>query len=44
MKEIGSTIKGRNFDLKHFREGNGIYTWPDGRIYKEVFKDDLKNG
>lgn len=34
MKEIGLTIKGHHFDFKYFREGNGIYTWPDGRIYK----------
>ena len=25
-------------------EGEGVFSWPDGRKYKGAYKDDLKNG
>ena len=28
----------------HVREGNGTLTYPDGRVYKGAFKDNLPNG
>ena len=44
MKEIGLIIKGTQLNLLIiYRDGKGIYIWPDGKVYKGSFKNDMKN-
>ena len=55
MKDSGLTIRGIYIMITIFcislskqkhniqREGEGIYTWPDGKVYKGQFKNDMRN-